>query len=419
MRNTWTLIHRYVGLVMAGFLIVAGLTGALLVWYDELDAAAWPALRAVEAPSPDAQPLSPFELRERVVATIPGVRQTYLQFPEKAGEPVYFPIEDAAGNDELYVDPYTAAELGRREWGDIGQGMRNLMPFLYRLHYTLALGTIGSYTFGVIALLWTIDCFIGAYLTFPRRQPFLRKWAPAWRVEAKRLNYDVHRAGGLWPWAMLFVLAWSSVAFNLHEVYSPVTKVFVDYRDHWKEVPDLAQERLQPVIGIEAAYARGQQLLGAESRRLGFEVERINYFQYREAKGIYRLGARSDRDIRDGGGATQIWFDGDTGALVRTILPSGQYAGNTFTNWLYALHMAQVWGLPFRIFVTLLGLAVTALSVTGVVIWWRKRRSTESQRRRAADRAGARGGSRGPHGAVPGGALPDTPFPSTALHRRS
>lgn len=32
-----------------------------------------------------------------------------------------------------------------------------------------------------------------------------------------------------------------------------------------------------------------------------------------------------------------------------------------------------VFGLPYRIFVCILGLVITTLSVTGVYIWWRKR----------------------------------------------
>jgi hypothetical protein len=40
-----------------------------------------------------------------------------------------------------------------------------------------------------------------------------------------------------------------------------------------------------------------------------------------------------------------------------------------------ALHMAHVFGLPYRIFVALLGVAVSILSVTGVVIWWKKRQA--------------------------------------------
>lgn len=38
-----------------------------------------------------------------------------------------------------------------------------------------------------------------------------------------RFNYDLHGASGLWVWAMLFVFAWSGVAFNLEsQVYNPV-----------------------------------------------------------------------------------------------------------------------------------------------------------------------------------------------------
>lgn len=38
-RNVLLAMHRWVGLVLAGFLMLAGITGALLVWNHELDAA--------------------------------------------------------------------------------------------------------------------------------------------------------------------------------------------------------------------------------------------------------------------------------------------------------------------------------------------------------------------------------------------
>jgi len=36
--------------------------------------------------------------------------------------------------------------------------------------------------------------------------------------------------------------------------------------------------------------------------------------------------------------------------------------------------MARVFGRPYQVFVCLLGLVVAMLSVTGVYIWWKKRR---------------------------------------------
>lgn len=92
----------------------------------------------------------------------------------------------------------------------------------------------------------------------------------------------------------------------------------------------------------------------------------------------YSLGQiQSDREIDDRPRryTTQVMFDADSGVLRLVLLPSGQYPGNTISNWLYALHMANVFGLPYRIFVCGLGLVIVMLPVTGVYLWWKKRRS--------------------------------------------
>ena len=217
---------------MTLFLVVAGLTGSLLAWNTPLERALWAPLRIVNPPSADAKVIDPFDLRDRAVAEIPNVVGNRVDFnADEPGRPRYFELRAstnknhlataASSDDQVYLDPYTGAELGRRKAGDITQGLKNLMPFIYRVHYTLALGIIGSYAFGIVALLWTLDCFVGAYLTFPRGRPFSRKWLPAWLVYWKRFNFDLHRAGGLWLWAMLFVFAWSSVGFNLAQVLYP------------------------------------------------------------------------------------------------------------------------------------------------------------------------------------------------------
>jgi uncharacterized iron-regulated membrane protein len=62
-------------------------------------------------------------------------------------------------------------------------------------------------------------------------------------------------------------------------------------------------------------------------------------------------------------------------------LPTGAHFGNTLTAWLYELHKANVFGLPYKMFVSAFGLVIAMLSVTGAYIWWRKRCA---RRRRAA-----------------------------------
>lgn len=402
MRAIAVIVHRWVGLVMAGFLLIAGLTGSLLVWYHELDAALNPDLMQVSplASSPSsAQPVAkdPLELRARVLAAFPGIEVNYLSLLQAtASDARIFYVEapkTALGKapelefDEVFVNPYTGEILGTRKWGDLSQGLTNLMPFLYRLHYSLALDTIGTWAFGIVALLWTLDCFVGAWLTFPVRpknssssnRGWLSRWGPAWSIRWRsgtyKLNFDLHRAGGLWPWALLFVLAWSSVAFNLHDaVYRPVMgTVFELQVDPVETLPALSRHSPEPVMGWSAAMGTARMQMAEVADMNNFTVLTEDRVSYNPEKGYVRFVVRSSRDANERRGQTSVFIDGATGALLGSRVPTGVAAGDTVTTWLTTLHMAHVWGLPFRVFMTLLGVVVAMLSVTGVVIWWKKR----------------------------------------------
>lgn len=98
------------------------------------------------------------------------------------------------------------------------------------------------------------------------------------------------------------------------------------------------------------------------------------------AVGLYEYRVRSSRDIGDKYGRTSILFDATTGALRDLRLPTGHHTGNTITTWLFALHTANVFGLPFRLLVSFAGVVLAMLSITGVVIWWMKRQARRVRR---------------------------------------
>jgi uncharacterized iron-regulated membrane protein len=200
-------LHRQVGLAIAVFLVVAGLTGSVLVFNHELDEALNPQL--FHAAEPSSMRLDPVTLRERLAAQLPGERLDAVVLAAEPGRSVMYWASGADGYRQHFVDPGSGELLGSRTWGDLSEGLVNLMPFLYRLHYQLALGETGRLLFGIVALLWTIDCFIGLYLTFPPRRPvavaadersWLERWKPAWLVRAGSLFgavFTLHRAAGL------------------------------------------------------------------------------------------------------------------------------------------------------------------------------------------------------------------------------
>ncbi|MGH8612707.1 MAG: PepSY domain-containing protein [Gammaproteobacteria bacterium] len=168
MRKLFVLIHRYAGLAMTVFLILVGVTG--LAFYHELDRWLNPALLTV--PVRDAPMLDAFTLRERAEILEPrsrvdGVglhREPQAKTDPATGEPYALPY------NELYLDPSPGRRSGRGSGGRYLWRKRISSRF-YRLHYTLALpestGNLGGYVLGITALLWTLDCFVGFYLTLP------------------------------------------------------------------------------------------------------------------------------------------------------------------------------------------------------------------------------------------------------------
>lgn len=77
-RQFWVIVHRWAGLTIAVFLAIAGLTGALLAFMDELDPLLAPQVHFVEPPALEAKRLDPIELRERVQASHPGAVINYV-----------------------------------------------------------------------------------------------------------------------------------------------------------------------------------------------------------------------------------------------------------------------------------------------------------------------------------------------------
>lgn len=391
-RRLWLRLHRWAGLAMTVFLVVVGLTGSLLAFNTELERVFAPQLFAPLRPG--VAPLDLATLAERAQAQVPQARVQSVNRVEPDQVSVWFvPRADLAtgrpqelGFSEFFVDPWTGAELGRRRRGDLSQGLVNLMPFVYELHWMLALGEVGQWTLGIVALIWTLDSLNGLYLTLPvTLRGFWRRWWKAWQVKRGagtfRLNFDLHRAGGLWTWALLVVFGWSSVMMNIRPWYEPVMQAVFDYRSPMESFAPLAQPRESPRLDWRAAQAVGERLMAEQSASHGFTVgERLGLMYFPEL-GAYLYEVRGSRDVFERapkGGSTTVMFDGDSGALRELSQPSGEHTGNTVESWLYALHMARVFGLPYRLLVCMLGLWIVMLSVTGVYVWLKKRRAAAS-----------------------------------------
>lgn len=380
-------LHRWTGLLMAGFLVLVGLTGSLLAFRSKVDRLINPQL-FVE-PQPGQKPLDLATLAERAEALAPESRAGYCAVEHGQVLFAMTPRTNPATGqkykpdyDHLILDPYTGRELGRYREGDLSQGRVNAMTFIYDLHTSLATRTAtGWMIVGIVALLWTVDCFVGFYLTLPRGPGgFWKRWKVAWQVKWKattfRLNFDLHRAGGLWVWPILFVFGWSSVMLGLRQVYDPITQTLFDYQTDEAQIRKylLPKPLENPRLGWHEAQLAGEGLMAQVAAENHFAITRPYGMAYIPDFGVYTYAVRSSKDIRAHGWDTSIWVDGNSGELRDVSLPSGQHSGNTISTWLWGIHYGDLRDFyPYRVFVCVLGLLLVMLSFTGVYIWWKKR----------------------------------------------
>lgn len=405
MRAIFVLLHRWAGLAIAAFLFVAGLTGSIIAWDHELDGWLNPDLAYSSSVGPF---LDPFELARRVEASDSRAFVTYLPLHVIAGETVPVLVDarvnPAAGElfdlgyNQVFVDPITGTVLGRREWGALGFDRQHLVPFLYKLHFSLCIPEFwgvekwGVWLMGCTALLWMADCFFGFALTLPpisrggstpRGASWWGRWAKSWRIKwggsAFRLNFDIHRAAGLWCWALLFIVALTAASLNLYnELAQPAVSLFSTFTPtpYDLRVARPPNDPIMPRVSMREIALRAREV--AALRRWKAPPGVIGYAQQ---YGVYNVQffEPGGEYGRAGASPPELFFDGEDGRYIGDRLPWHGTAGDLFLQLQFPLHSGRIAGLAGRIVISLTGFAVAALSVTGVVIWWKKHRARASR----------------------------------------
>ncbi|MGJ7501655.1 PepSY-associated TM helix domain-containing protein [Variovorax sp. ZT5P49] len=403
MRLMLVALHRWAGLLMAAFLFVAGVTGAVISWDHEIDEWLNPHLTDARATGPA---LPSLELARQIEARHPQVQVSSLPMAAEPGHSLSFGVQarvDPAtgqlfkpGFNQVFIDPASGEELGRREWGAVWPiGKENFVSFLYVLHYSLHLPKFwgidrwGVWLMGAIALVWTIDCFTGFYLTLPMRRPkksaadgargWWQRWKPAWKIRwgggTYKLNFDLHRAGSLWTWALLFIMAFTAFSLNLYrEVFFPAMSLVSDVTPtpFTQRQPTPEEKPVIPRLGYAEVLGKATQ----EAQRRGWE-EPVGSLFYAELFGIYAVQFYTPEDEHGAGGVghRMLYVDGLDGRFLGVREPWKGTAADIFVQAQFPLHSGRILGLPGRILISVMGLVVAMLSVTGVVIWLRKRKA--------------------------------------------
>lgn len=410
MRPFFLKVHRWLGLASALFLLLTGLTGALISWDHELDEwlnPAWMHSSATGAHMPS------LALAQRVANRYPQAQVTSIPLAVEAGHTLSIGVKPLVnprngqlyevGFNQVFMDPVTGQELGKREWGAVWPLDRtNFVSFLYKLHYSLHLPEMwgidrwGIWLMGIVAIIWLIDSFVGLYLTLPKsanlvagRKPavsatisntsFGKRWWPAWKIRwnssQHKRYFDLHRAFGLWTWLLLIILAFSAFALNLRrEVFMPLmqsaftlTPTPTDLR---KPLPKLQQ--IPPKAGFEQVLSRA--VADAHAKGWREPAGRISYSPAYQLFSVDFYPPDADHGVA-GAGHKRLYYDAIDARPLGQRIPWQGTVGDVIVQAQFPLHSGRILGLPGRILISVMGIVVAMLSVTGVYLWWKKRRA--------------------------------------------
>ncbi|HYE57038.1 MAG TPA: PepSY-associated TM helix domain-containing protein, partial [Rhodothermales bacterium] len=204
-RRTLRWLHLVVGLTAGLVLVPMGLSGSLLVFRPEIDAAMYPALHRVSV-GPERAPLD---------SVMAAVRQAYPSMPvsriDYAARPEGTLKVVLADSRTVFADPYTARLLGAQGPTESFTGV------LFDLHHHLLMGEAGEQATGYVGLALVFLVISGLVLWW-------RGWRNArlrvrWRRSPHLVSYDLHNVVGAVASVFLLITAVSGAGLVFHDAF--------------------------------------------------------------------------------------------------------------------------------------------------------------------------------------------------------
>jgi len=350
-------LHRYIALTLGAFIVAMGLTGASLVFRDELTAWFTPAVRIASSTPAPGQYERVFaaarsaEPQATSIEIVPSLRN------DRAPEII---VGSARGERHLFIDPHDGAVVADSD--------RQWLPFatLFQLHKRFMAGEFGEYLVAITGAALAFLAVTGLVMWWPRKlkYPFRIRWSG----NLLAVSFDLHRCIGAAFSLLLLFNALTGVTMNLDT--ASVALVNRLAFSHGEPPPPAASSNalaaMRPLDEIVAAAERAVPA-GAVTR---IAIREGN------APVVVRKVLPGDNATH---GMNRIYVDGASGMVLRASMLDRLPPGNAMFEWLYPLHTGKFLGMPHKVLLLFVGLVPLISLATGLVVW----------RKRAAPKRGA------------------------------
>lgn len=365
--SRWGLVHRWLGLGLGLWFVMVGLSGAMLVWRDELDAwlnPQWFRARSVGA----ALDLETVVERARGELALGWVER--IRPPRVPGEALRLQVRAGPGRVEVgrieaFIDPASGALLGVRSLEKLALDRAHGLRTVYELHRNILLGEPGSQFVGVAGLLLLTSAVSGAVLAWPRTRSRLRRLLVVnWRANVARLSLDLHRSAG----TLVLVLLLLSTLTGATLVYLNPVRALVSLVSRVQPIPVLP---FQVAGRDDVGLSLGELAARVQAAYPAHRVAEIRLPERGSSGVLFQLRAEGDVNRL---GDTIVWIHPTTGTLVAERSGRTRSGGEAFMHWLLPLHVGSAFGGTGLVLMALAGAAPLLLLATGSWLWWVKRR---------------------------------------------
>ena len=382
--------HFYAGLFVAPFMILLALTGIIYLFKPQLDPLLYDHLLNV---TPGHHRLSADEQLLRVQATYPqGQISQYLPpvNPQRSGQ---FVMLNAGRELNVFINPYNGEVLGEQD------AKLNLQAIARALHGELMIGTLGDRLVELAAGWGVVLVVSGLYLWWPRGQSAAGILWPRLSRRGRVLWRDLHAVTGFWGAALLLFMLISGMTWTgfWGKQYADVWNQFPAAM--WNNVPqsDVEARSLNtatrqtvpwamentpmPVSGAHAEHmGHGAMASGpaAPGIKLQDVVDTANLRKVEPgysitlpttATGVFTIAVFADDPRND----ATLHVDQYTGEVLADV--RWQHYSNVAraTEMGVMLHEGKLFGSLNQIAILLVCLMILLSSVSGLVIWWKRR----------------------------------------------
>lgn len=357
-------IHGITGLVTGILLTLLGLSGAALVFMPEIDRLANAHKTAVTPPA-GATPLSLDSMYRIITARHPQAEGIAWTNPDKPGTAYQFRIYENDGNVHTYdlaltdIHPYTGAVIRDGSYRQFSPGF---MFWLFQFHFSFQWGMPGTLLTALMGISMVISVFTGIIIyrkhcwrVFTFREKLNRK-------NRRTLTSGLHRIIGVWSLLPNTVIFFTGFWMNLF-AFQPAT---------WQRKSVAAPVPMQYPLSIDSLYAAGRQAMP--------ELIPVHVYIPAQAGKKFRIsGPVPGQAAIFGKSGNSVQADPVTGNITRITRLSEKTWQEKLEAVIQPIHVGSYGGIPVKILYVVLGLIPGLLSITGFLLYYKRKNKTGRQ----------------------------------------